>query len=239
MKEKIGLDFYTVLKNNNKSVWAILFIASVCSIGSLIFSWKVYQQATHTAFAIDSKGELLPLKMLSEKEDRLIEAKANIEYFVSQYYSLDAYNMKAKRERVLWLVGKQPTEVIKDRASKGYFDSFLSLSGLTQNAQILQNTLQITKTAPYEAKATVRIERVNGGVSEYYNCYIKLRMEEVNRNYPYNPYGLLITQFSENLEKLAIEKKEDVEKDIQISNDSINQNPKSNGGATPNTGNGN
>ncbi len=225
---RLGENFYTAFKKNNTTVWVIGIFATVCVFASLLFALSVYQSSTTNIYAINEKGELTPLKKLEVKNSDLIQAKANIEYFVEQYYNLDAYSMKRKRERVLWLVGKQPTQIIKDRASKGYFDDFMSIAGLTQSAEILQQTLQITKEAPYQATFVVRIQRVNGGVSEYYNSTINLVMERVNRNYPYNPYGLLITQFSESLKKVNI-KERDAEEDMLASQESINQNPKENG----------
>ena len=88
--------------------------------------------------------------------------------------------------------------------------------------------MKISKEAPYTAEFVVRIQRVNGGISEFYNNTIKLRMERVNRNYPYNPYGLLITQFSESLQRVEI-KSETAVLEEQESQEAINQNPKENG----------
>ena len=53
-------------------------------------------------------------------------------------------------------------------------------------------------------------------------------MDRVNRNYPYNPYGLLITQFSENLTRAEIKKTEE-DLDLKQSEEAINQNPKEDG----------
>lgn len=225
---KVGEDFFTVLKKNNVTVWVSGIIAIFSIIGSLIFAFSVYKDSTNNIYSINEKGELIPLKKLEIQNADLIQAKANLELFVDQYYNLDAFSMKRKRERVLWLVGEQPTKIIKDRAAKGYFDEFLSIAGLVQNAEILQNTLKITKEAPYTAEFVVRIQRVNGGVSEFYNSNIKLKMERVNRNFPYNPYGLLITQISENLQKVDIKSEPAIE-ELKASEEEINQNPKENG----------
>lgn len=225
---KTGEDFFTVLKENNTTVWVVGFVAILSILGSLFFAFTVYKDSTNNIYSINEKGELIPLKKLDIQNADLIQAKANLELFVDQYYNLDAYSMKRKRERVLWLAGDQPTIIIKDRANKGYFDEFLSIAGLTQNAEILQQTLKITKEAPYTAEFVVRIQRVNGGVSEFYNSTIKLKMERVNRNFPYNPYGLLITQFSESLQKVDVKSETAVE-EIRASEEEMNQNPKENG----------
>lgn len=222
---KVGEDFFTVLKKNNTTVLVVGFVAILSVLCSLFFAFSVYKDSTNTIYSINEKGELIPLKKLDIQNADLIQAKANLELFVDQYYNLDAYSMKRKRERVLWLVGDQPTLIVKDRSNKGYFDEFLSIAGLTQNAEILQQTLKITKEAPYTAEFVVRIQRINGGVSEFYNSTIKLKMERVNRNFPYNPYGLLITQFSESLQKVDVKSDPAVE-EVKASEEETNQNPK-------------
>lgn len=224
---KFGENLYTAFKKNNTATWVVCLIGIASIFGSLFFAFSVYQNSTNNIYAINDKGDLVPLSKIDIQNSNLIQAKANLELFVDNYYTLDAYSMKKKRERVLWLVGKQPTEIIKDRAKKGYFDSFLTIAGLNQNAEILQQTLKINKEVPYEAEFVVRIERVNGGVSEYYNNYVKLKMERVERNYPFNPYGLLITQFSEELKKIDVTSDES-EEEIKESEEAINQNPKEN-----------
>lgn len=222
---KLGESFYNVLKKNNTATWVSGSVAIATIIGAFWFSYSVYQSSTNNIFAINEKGELVPLKKIEIQHADLIQAKANLEYFVENYYNLDAYSMKRKREKVLWLVGEQPTNVVKDRARKGYFDEFLTIAGLIQSAEILQNTLKINKEAPYEAEFVVRIQRVNGGVSEYYDSYVKLSMDKVERNYPYNPYGLLITQFSESLKRVDITTDE-AKAEQEQSEEAINQNPK-------------
>lgn len=222
---KVGEDFFTVLKKNNTTVWVVGFIAIVSVLGSLFFAYTVYKDSTNNIYSINEKGELIPLKKLDIQNADLIQAKANLELFIDQYYNLDALSMKRKRERVLWLVGQQPSLIVKDRASKGYFDEFLSIAGLTQNAEILQQTLKISKDVPYTAEFVVRIQRINGGVSEFYNSTIKLKMERVNRNFPYNPYGLLITRFSESLQKVDY-KSEPAIDEVKESEEALNQNPK-------------
>ncbi|PXW07093.1 hypothetical protein C8D70_1238 [Chryseobacterium sp. CBTAP 102] len=228
-KEKLtyGMDFYSVLKKYNKTLWAITVVA-VSAIGfSAYQSVSIYEKSAENIYGITEKGNMVPLKKLEDEEGKKIQAKANIEYFVSQYYELDSYTMKRKRERVYWLVGEQPTKVIKDRASKGYFDLFMSMQGLKQTAYIMQNTFQMSNEDPYKASFTVRITRVNGDKEEYYNAKVNLVLEQSNRNYPYNPYGYLITNFTEELEKVVSEDMtETLKQDEAKSNDSINQNPK-------------
>jgi hypothetical protein len=230
-KISYGMDFYAVLKKYNKTLWAVVIIGVVVIFASAYQVISVYQMSSNNIYGISESGNMVPLKKLENEEGKRIQAKADIEYFVSQYYDLDSYSMKRKRERVYWLVGEQPTKVIKDRASKGYFDLFMTMQGLKQSAYILQNTLQLSNQPPYNASFVVRITRVNGDQEEYYNAKVNMTLVETNRNYPYNPYGFLITNFTEDLEKIAKTDKidEELKNDVNTSNEAINQNPKENG----------
>lgn len=225
------MDFYAVLKKYNKTLWAVVIIGIVVIFASAYQVISVYQMSSNNIYGISESGNMVPLKKLENEEGKRIQAKADIEYFVSQYYDLDSYSMKRKRERVYWLVGEQPTKVIKDRASKGYFDLFMTMQGLKQSAYILQNTLQLSNQPPYNASFVVRITRVNGDQEEYYNAKVNMTLVETNRNYPYNPYGFLITNFTEDLEKIAKTDKidEELKNDVNTSNEAVNQNPKENG----------
>ncbi|HAY3536867.1 TPA: hypothetical protein JRX32_003530 [Elizabethkingia anophelis] len=230
-KISYGMDFYAVLKKYNKTLWAVVIIGIVVIFASAYQVISVYQMSSNNIYGISESGNMVPLKKLENEEGKRIQAKADIEYFVSQYYDLDSYSMKRKRERVYWLVGEQPTKVIKDRASKGYFDLFMTMQGLKQSAYILQNTLQLSNQPPYNASFVVRITRVNGDQEEYYNAKVNMTLVETNRNYPYNPYGFLITNFTEDLEKIAKTDKidEELKNDVNTSNEAVNQNPKENG----------
>ena len=57
------------------------------------------------------------------------------------------------------------------------------------------------------------IVRINGETKEYYNCDVIVTLEDVNRNYPYNPYGLIITNLSESLTKIESQESTDTSKE--------------------------
>lgn len=222
---KTGENLYSAFKKNTQTVWIVMLFSLVCVVGSLFFAYFVYAEAQRNIYTINGQGELVPLSVLPEQEADLIQAKANVAYFVDNYLSLNANSMKSKQEKILWLIGKQPTAVINDRIKKGYFSEFLTIAGLQQNAYILENTFKISNSAPYIAKCVVRVERANGNSITYYDDYLELKMEKVNRNYPYNPYGLLITQFSEEIKKIVEPTKEEKQATIEASEQAINQIP--------------
>ncbi|OXA65324.1 hypothetical protein B0A67_24465 [Flavobacterium aquidurense] len=219
---KIGNDIYTILKRNNTIVWAMALVTVIVSCFSLFVIFKVYRESQQNMFAINDKGALVPLVKLDEKKDRLKQVQANMDYFVSLYYDLDGYTMKEKKEKIMWLVGNKPTEIIKDRDKKGYFNTFLSITGLVQHAEIQQNSWKISSyDAPYDVSFVVHIVRINGEAKEFYTSTITATLEEVNKNYPYNPYGLIITKLSESIKRLdpKVQKEEE-----QINAEAVNQN---------------
>lgn len=234
--ESRGKDFYSALKKNSRNVWAVTLIAGIAILAMAYLTTNVYSESMDRVYGIEKNGNMVPLNKLDDDEGRRIQARANIEYFVSQYYELDAYTMKRKKERVMWLVGNQPTEIIKNRANSGYFDKFLSIPGLVQKAYILENTLRMTETPPYQASFVVRIKRINGGNELNYNSNVTMELTESKKNYPFNPYGFLITNFTEDLENVSSENLEEkLKQDEEESNKVINQNPADNGKSTSNT----
>lgn len=205
---EIGKNIYSSLKKNNI---AVLCISAVCIIVtgiSSVTTFLIYRESQKNLFAIGDKGNLVPLVKLNEKEDKLKQVRANLDHFVSLYYDIDGYTMREKKEKVFWLVGSQPTEIIKDRDRKGYFNEFMSISGLIQHASINQKSWKISGyDAPYDIGFTVNISRINGTTINNYVCNVSVTLEETNRNYPLNPYGLIITKLAEDMTKVVIENK--------------------------------
>lgn len=221
---KIGENIYQTLKSNSAKVWSVTVFAIIISLGSLVFSFFVYKNSANNLFAINTQGELIPLKKLEERESDLIQAKANIELFVNLFYNVDAYNMKQRRERIRWLLGEKPTKILVDKEKRGYFDEFLAINGLVQHGYVLQNTLEINNDLPFNAQFVVRIERVNGKQVKYYDAEVHLTLIKVNKNYPYNPYGYLITDFKEILREIKEVDDDVLEEDLINSENVINQN---------------
>lgn len=210
MKEKeqkqeitVGKDIYSELRKNSRTVWGIV-IVSVVSIFSILFlAFSIYNDSTNKIFTINNKGDLVPLSLISSRTDKVKIIQANAEYFVKNFYDLDQYSIKEKKERVLWVFGDQPTKVIKDKDAKGYYSNFLTINGLVQKAEIMPDSWKISNIDDNPVTTfRVLVKRINGQVEEYYNADVELRMTKVNIHYPYNPFGYLITNFVENLSRV-------------------------------------
>ncbi|WP_134344423.1 hypothetical protein [Flavobacterium psychrophilum] len=217
---EIGKSIYSSLKKNNIAVLSITALCIIVTSIACLTSFLIYRESQKNLFAIGDKGNLVPLVKLNDKEDKLKQVKANLDYFVSLYYDLDGYTMKEKKEKLYWLMGTQPTTIMKDRDRKGYFNNFLSITGLVQHASINQKSWKISGyDAPYDISFDVNISVINGTTTENYISNVTVTLEETNRNYPYNPYGFILTKLSENLTKIVIENKYDNDKEqVELNN---------------------
>ena len=206
-KEKVeitvGRDIYSELKKNSRVVWGVVAVSIISIVAILYLALVIYSDSTSKIFTVNNKGDLIPLSLISEKNDKVKVIKANADYFTKQFYDLDQYSIKEKKENVLWLVGEQPTNLIKDKDRKGYYSNFLSINGLVQKSQILPNSWKIENIDGNPTIIfSVLVKRINGTVEDYFQADVQLRMTKVNINYPYNPFGYLITNFTENLSKV-------------------------------------
>lgn len=207
----VGKNIYSELRKNNRTVWGVVIVAIVAIASMLYFALYVYGDAGNKLYTINNKGDIIPLSLVSSKKDKIKQVQASTEYFVRQFYDLDQYSINEKKENVLWLVGEQPTKIIKDKANKGYYSNFMSINGLVQKVEVLNDTWNISNidTNP-NVSVSLLVKRINGTNEEFFRADIELRMAKVNINYPYNPFGLLITNFTERLSKVTAPSEEQV-----------------------------
>ncbi|MDF0720864.1 MULTISPECIES: hypothetical protein [Chryseobacterium group] len=200
---KIGKDIYSEMRKNHRTVWGVVIVSTISVLSMLYVSLAIYSDSTNKIFTINNSGDLIPLSLVSSRTDKVKVLKSNADYFVKNFYDLDQYSIKEKKEKALWLVGEQPTKIIKDKDNKGYYNDFLSINGLVQKAEILPDSWNISNIddSP-NLDFSVLVKRVNGRNEEFYRADVQMRMTKVNINYPYNPFGYLITNFVENLVKV-------------------------------------
>lgn len=199
----VGKNIYSDLNKNRRTVWAVLCIAAISIIAMTYFSLVVYSESTSKIYTINNRGDLIPLSLVDEQKDKIKVIQSNAEYFAKQLYELDQYNLKDKKEKLLWLIDKQPTAIIKDKERKNYYSNFLSINGLIQKVEISPDSWEISRVEENPiVNFSVIIKRINGNNEEFFKGDIKLRMTKVNINYPFNPFGYLITNFEESLSRI-------------------------------------
>jgi hypothetical protein len=223
-KIMVGKNIYSELRKNNRTVWGVILVSVVSIVSMLYFALYVYQDAGSKLYTINNKGDLIPLSLVDGKKDKVKQVQGATEFFVRQFFDLDQYSINDKKENVLWLVGEQPTKVIKDKANKGYYSNFMTINGLVQKVEIMNDTWSISDIdSNPNVSVSLLVKRINGNNQEFFKADINLRMAKTTINYPYNPFGFLITNYTETLSKVIAPTEEEI-----IIQDSLKVNNKPN-----------
>jgi len=195
---------YAVLKINRLIVISVVIGATL----SMVFSgWMVYttfQKALHSAFAISTTGEVIPLKLIAQKESQEVEALAHLELFHKHFYNIDASNYKENLEKALWLGNSSVDAVYRQKKADGVYNRLIQYS-LVQRIRNIESEVNLD-TDPFSFKTTTRFEINRGAITDVYELVTTGNLIAVDRNFPNNPHGLLITDYFENsLRKLTDE----------------------------------
>ena len=208
---KVGENIFYKLKKNHTVVYVMGAIAVISIVSSAYFSYQTYLYSRNHIYAIDSKGQMLPLTLLDGKKDRMKQVMANADLFVNYAYDIDAFNYKEKKERLSWLLDNQVIRIFKDKENQGYYNQLLQYN-IVQHAKVLPETMQWTEeNGKYSLRFITQIQIINTGEKQVYNIQVRLSMIDVSINYPYNPYGLLIVDYVEE-QKQLIQDKEQLQK---------------------------
>lgn len=195
------------MKTSYKNIYAILninrlIVVSVvlCALGSSAFSgWIVYdihKKALNNAFAINTDGSVIPLKWVTQKENFQVEALAHLELFHTYFYNIDASNYEKNLEKALWLGNSSVDNLYRQKKADGVYNRLLQYS-LVQKVLSIESQLDI-QTDPYQFKTTTVFEINRGIVVDTYELVSTGNLIVVDRNYPNNTHGLLITNYFEN-----------------------------------------
>lgn len=194
---KVGENIFYKLKRNNVAVYVMAVITLVSVVSATYFSYQTYLHSRNHVYAIDSKGQMIPLTLIDEKKDRIRQVMANADLFVNYAYDIDAFNYKEKKEKLAWLLDNNVIRIFKNKENAGYYNQLLQYN-IIQHAKVLPETMQWSEeNGKYTLRFISQIQIINTGQKQVYNIQIKLNMIDVSINYPYNPYGLLIVDYVE------------------------------------------
>tara|TARA_R110002073_G_scaffold247619_4_gene410526 strand:- start:3929 stop:4543 length:615 start_codon:yes stop_codon:yes gene_type:complete len=189
-------NIYTVLKINRFIVLAVV----ICALGSSAFSgWIVYdthKKALNSAFAINTDGTVIPLKWVVQKENFQVEALAHLELFHSYFYNIDASNYEKNLEKSLWLGNSSVDNLYRQKKADGVYNRLLQYS-LVQKVLSVESQLDL-QAEPYQFQTKTIFEINRGTVVDTYELVSTGNLIVVDRNYPKNTHGLLITNYFEN-----------------------------------------
>ena len=189
-------NIYSVLQTNR---FVVITVVSGALISSLLFGWMMYdiqRTALNNSFAINTDGSVIPLKWVTQKENLEVEAKAHLELFHTYFYNIDASNYLRNLEKALWLGNSSVDDLYRQKKADGVYNRLLQYS-LVQKVLSIESQLDL-QVEPYQFKTTTIFEINRGTVVDRYELVSTGNLIVVDRNYPTNTHGLLITNYFEN-----------------------------------------
>lgn len=194
-------NIYTVLKLNRFIVLALIVCTLLSNIFALWMAFSTHKKALNNAFAINTDGSIIPLKLVTQKENFKVEALAHLQLFHNYFYNIDASNYEKNLEKALWLGNSTVDNLYRQKKADGVYNRLLQYS-LVQ--KVLSIDSQIAEKNGAHTFRTVTIFEINrGSIIDTYQLISTGNLITVDRNFPNNPHGFLITDyFEKSLKKL-------------------------------------
>ncbi len=194
-------NIYNVLNTNR---FIVLMVVAFSFLSSAMAVWAVFsinEKALNNAFAINTDGSVIPLKWMAQKENLKVEALAHLELFHSYFYNIDASNYEKNLEKALWLGNSAVDNLYRQKKADGVYNRLLQYS-LVQKVLSIDTQLDI-QSVPYKFQTNTIFEINRGTVVDKYEMISTGNLIIVDRNFPKNTHGLLITDyFEKSLKKL-------------------------------------
>ena len=195
-------DIYTVLKINRYVTISVIVAALISSVFSGWMVYNTYTKALNNAFAISTNGSVIPLKLVTQKENFTVEALSHLELFHTYFYNIDASNYEKNLEKALWLGNSSVDNLYRQKKADGVYNRLLQYS-LVQRVLSIDSKLE-SNDGVYSFNTTTVFEINRGTIVDTYELITTGNLIIVDRNFPQNTHGLLITNFFENsLKKLS------------------------------------
>ena len=197
-------NIYTILKLNRFIVLAVVIFAFLSSTIALWMVFSTNKNALNSAFAINTDGSIIPLKLVTQKENFSVEALAHLELFHTYFYNIDASNYEKNLEKALWLGNSSIDNLYRQKKADGVYNRLLQYSLVQKIIEIDSKVSEVN--GAYAFTTTVIFEINRGTIVDTYELVSTGNLVVVDRNFPNNPHGLLITNYFENtLKKLSDE----------------------------------
>lgn len=189
-------NIYTVLKLNRFIVLLVVLAAMTCCVVSVVSVLKLHQESISKAFVVNGDGQVIPLKLVEQQENLEVEVLAHLELFHRYFYHIDASNYEKHLEKALWLGNSTVDALYRQKKADGVYNRLLQYS-LVQKVKSITSKIDINN-APYPFETTTVFEVNRGAITDTYELKTTGAIIHVDRHFPKNTHGLLITNFFEN-----------------------------------------
>ncbi len=196
-------NIYNVLKLNRFIVLVTVIGTVLTGMTSVFMVVKLHKELVNNAFVVNTEGSVIPLKLVNQQENLEVEAMAHLELFHTYFYDIDASNYEKNLEKSLWLGNSSVDALYRQKKADGVYNRLLQYS-LVQKVLSVESKLNLQKE-PYTFETLAVFEVNRGTITDTYELVTTGNLIHVDRNFPKNTHGLLITNFFENsLRKIEI-----------------------------------
>ena len=190
-----------ILKLNRFVVLAVVILCLCTSVISLWMAYRANRMLLENAFAVNTDGSVIPLKLVAQRENLEVEARSHLQLFHSYFYGIDGSNYERNLEKALWLGDSSVDEAYRQKRADGVYNRLLQYS-LVEKIVSINIQLDLEKE-PYSFEVETFFEIDRGAVTDRYQLITTGNLIHVDRHFPHNTHGLLITDFFEkSLRKL-------------------------------------
>lgn len=199
-------NIYAILKLNRFIVLAVIVCALLSSTFAVWMAFTTNKKALNSAFAINTDGSIIPLKLVTQKENFKVEALAHLELFHNYFYNIDASNYEKNLKKALWLGNSSVDNLYRQKKADGVYNRLLQYSLVQKVINIDSQVEEQNGTYVFRTVTVFEINR--GSIVDTYELISTGNLLTVDRNFPNNPHGLLITNyFEKTLKKISNENK--------------------------------
>lgn len=185
-----------VLRLNRWVVLTVVIVSGMVCMVTVILMYKIHQESLEHTFVVNGEGEVIPLTWVEQRQHLEVEALAHLEQFHRWFYGVDAGSYERNMERALWLGNATVAEIFQQKKADGFYNRLLQYS-LIQKVERIESKINIGKESiDFRTRTILKIHR--GSATDTYELVTSGHLIQVDRNFPYNPHGLLITDFFEN-----------------------------------------
>ncbi len=189
-------NIYNVLKLNRFIVLVTVIGAVLTGMTSVFMVVKLHKELVNNAFVVNTEGSVIPLELVNQQENLEVEVMAHLELFHTYFYNIDASNYEKNLEKALWLGNSSVDALYRQKKADGVYNRLLQYS-LVQKVLSVESKLNLQKE-PYTFETITVFEVNRGTITDTYELVTTGNLIHVDRNFPKNTHGLLITNFFEN-----------------------------------------
>lgn len=189
-------NIYSVLRTNRFIVLAVVITCMLTSSFAVLTVFRFNSKMLNSAFVVNTDGSIIPLKLVSQKENIEVEALSHLDLFHHYFYGIDESNYERNLEKALWLGNSTVDNVYRQKKADGVYNRLLQYS-LVQKVISVDTGLTLDQNGMSFSTETV-FEINRGSAVDRYQLITTGNLITVDRNFPNNTHGLLITDFFES-----------------------------------------